>query len=115
MAKLTTIPPALAIVFGSGLLCGPCLAQSAAISEGHQLAQTTCAVCHVIVPNGPGSWTDAPSFESVANRPGITQQWLTNFIQEPNHKHMLMEQYTQAQASDIAAYILSMRHNSASQ
>ena len=115
MVKLAAVPSALAIVFGSGLFCGPCLAQSAAVSEGHQLAQKTCVVCHVIVPNGPGSWTDAPSFESIANRPTITQQWLANFIQNPQHPHMLFEEYTRAQASAIAAYIMSLHHTSANQ
>jgi mono/diheme cytochrome c family protein len=114
MTKLAVTSLALAIVFGSGLLCSPCLAQSASVSEGRQLAQKTCATCHVIIANGPASWTDAPSFESIANRPAITQQWLTNFVQQPQHMHMLMEKYTRAQASDIAAYILSLRHTGAS-
>jgi hypothetical protein len=79
------------------------------VPEGHQLAQKTCAPYHAIVPNGYGSWTDAPSFESIANRPGITQQWLADFIQKP-HMDMVTDQYTRAQANAIAAYILSQRH-----
>jgi len=114
MATLAAIPSALVIVFGSGLLCSPCLAQSASVSEGRQLAQTTCAACHVIVANGPASWTDAPSFEIIANRPAITRQWLADFVQKP-HMHMLTDQYTRAQANAIAAYVLSLRHNSANQ
>jgi hypothetical protein len=68
----------------------------------------------MIIPNGPASWTDAPSFESIANRPAITQQWLASFAQNPQHMDMLFEEYTRAQANAIAAYILSLRHNSAS-
>ena len=114
MAKFPVIPAALVIGLGSGLLPDTCLAQSASVSEGHQLAQKTCATCHVIVPNGHASWTDAPSFESVANRPGITQQWLAAFVQKP-HMHMLADQYTPAQANAIASFILSLRHQSSAQ
>jgi len=90
------------------------LAQSASVSEGRQIAQKTCATCHVIIANGPASWTDAPSFESIANRPGITQRWLADFVQKP-HMHMLMDQYTPAQANAVALYILSLRHGRAVQ
>jgi mono/diheme cytochrome c family protein len=112
MTKLATIPATLALL--SGLLCGPCLARSTSVSEGRPLAQKTCAVCHVIIPNGPASWTDAPSFESIANRPGITQQWLAGFALNPKHMDMVFQEYSRAQANAIAAYILSLRHNSAS-
>jgi len=109
MVNVARIPVALLITVGSGLMCSPCFAQRASVSEGHNLAQQVCASCHVTVPNGHASWTDAPSFASIANRSGITQQWLTEFIQKP-HMHMLMEHYTPVQANDIAAYILSQRH-----
>jgi hypothetical protein len=103
------------IVCGLGLLFDNCLAQSAAsVSEGYQLALKTCTPCQVIIPNGPGSWTDAPSFESIANRPGITQRWLADFVQKPN-MHMVTDQYTGAQANAIASYILSLRHSTAAQ
>ncbi len=109
MTKVAIIPAALMIAIGWGVACLPCFAQHASVSEGYRLAQPRCATCHVIVPNGPASWTDAPSFESIANRPGITQQWLADFVQKP-HMHMLTDKYTSAQANDIAAYILSQRH-----
>jgi mono/diheme cytochrome c family protein len=91
-----------------GLDGGRCLAQSATVAQGYRLAAARCATCHVIVANGPGSWTDAPAFETLANRPGLTRQWLTDFILEP-HANMLTQEYTRAQADSIAAYILSLR------
>jgi mono/diheme cytochrome c family protein len=108
MANYVVIPAALAIALCASLVSDPCRAQSA-VSEGHEIAQKTCAVCHVIEPNGSGSWTDAPSFESVANRPGMTQQRLADFVQKP-HMHMVSDQYTPAQARVIAEFILSQRH-----
>ena len=82
-------------------------AQTKSVKEGHRLAQP-CARCHVIVANGPPSWTDAPSFESIANRPGVKRAWLVDFVQK-QHVHMLTDIYTPAQADSIASYILSLR------
>jgi mono/diheme cytochrome c family protein len=96
------------VVFVPGLLGGRCLAQPASVSEGYRLADALCARCHVIVANGPGSWTDAPTFESIANRPGMTRPWLVAFLQKP-HMHMPEETYTPAQAGSIASYIMSLR------
>ena len=90
------------IVLGSGAL-----AQTKSITEGHRLAQP-CARCHVIVANGPSSWTDAPSFEAIANRPDVKRAWLVDFV-EKQHVHMLTDTYTPAQADSIASYILSLR------
>jgi hypothetical protein len=61
----------------------------------------------VIVASDQASWTDAPSFVSIAKRPGISQKWLSDFLLQP-HKHMLTDDYTRAQANSIADYILSL-------
>jgi mono/diheme cytochrome c family protein len=107
MANYVVVPAALAMALGASLAFQPGRAQSALL-EGDHIAQKTCAVCHVD-PNGSGSWTDAPSFESIANRPGMTQQWLADFVRKP-HMHMITDQYTPSQANAIAAFILSQRH-----
>ena len=62
-----------------------------------------------MVADGGGSWTDAPTFESIANRPGMNQGWLADFIKKP-HLHMLAEDYTPTQVDSIAAYVMSLRH-----
>ena len=96
------------LALGIGSLGGQSRAEPTSVSEGYRLADARCAVCHVIVADGPGSWTDAPPFTSIANRPGITRAWLAEFVQKP-HMHMLTDYYTPAQANDIADYILSLR------
>ena len=96
------------ITLGIGGFSGDGHAEPASVSEGYRLADARCAICHVIVANGPGSWTDAPPFASIANRPEMTRAWLAEFIQKP-HMHMLTNYYTPAQANDIADYILSLR------
>ena len=101
---------ACALALAAGLLsAGRAVAQTPKPTPGQQIAQHRCAECHVIVANGPASWTDAPSFESIANRPGITRNWLIKFIPQP-HVHMEMETYTHAQVESLADYILSLRH-----
>jgi cytochrome c len=85
-------------------------APPSAASDGHKLAQRYCAVCHVIAPSPVRGWTDAPSFEAVANRKGTTTRALSTFIQHP---HMDMENTGRppGEANDIAAYIFSLRKN----
>jgi cytochrome c len=84
------------------------IAQPAVVAEGHRLAEQMCSQCHLIKGNG-GSWTTAPSFESVANSSTMSQRKLTDFIMKP-HFSMPPRDFTQAQASAIASYILSLRH-----
>ena len=84
------------------------VAQTAAVTEGQRLSQGVCARCHVIVADGPGSWTDAPPFPTIANRPGANAKALADFILQP-HMHMLTNNPTRVQAEQIAAYILSLR------
>jgi hypothetical protein len=57
------------------------------VAKGRGLAVRLYARCHAIAPNRPNGWTDAPSFASIANRPGMTRTWLVDFIPKP-HMHM---------------------------
>lgn len=102
----------------SGVIAAACLAvvaqcgdaQSAPnnVVTGQKLAEQYCAQCHVIVPGGPAGWTDAPSFEAIANRPGTTAAKLSAFIQK-QHMHMLNTARPRGEADAIAAYIVSLR------
>ncbi|MBV8573703.1 MAG: hypothetical protein JOZ58_01510 [Acetobacteraceae bacterium] len=103
------IRPAGALLVLGSLALGPCcLAQPASVAEGGRLAEDVCARCHNVTPGGGGSWTDAPSFESIANRPRMSQAWLADFVARP-HMHMLQRDYTRSQVNSIAAYIMSLR------
>lgn len=104
MTRSATLLIVLGVFFGGR----HCLAQPASVAEGYRLANAECARCHVIEAHGPASWTDAPSFESIANRPGLTRAWLQDFIPKP-HAHMLGGNYSRAQVASIADYILSLR------
>ena len=106
--RIATISMATSLGIVSLLAFSPSgFAQNKSVTEGHRLVEP-CARCHVIVSNGPSSWTDAPSFEAIASRPGIQRAWLAKFVQQ-DHMHMLSDTYTDAQANSIASYILSLR------
>ena len=71
-------------------------------AAGLKLAQQYCAECHVIVPSKARGWTDAPAFDTIANRPGTTVATLDSFIQSP-HMHMLNTGRPPVEADQIAA------------
>lgn len=62
----------------------------------------------MVTRQAQSGWTDAPSFAATADRPGTTPAWLQDFIRQP-HMHMLNLPRSQADAADIAAYILSLK------
>jgi cytochrome c len=80
------------------------------VAAGQRLAEQFCSRCHVIAPSGHGSWTDAPAFDVIANREGVTAGQLSAFIQKP-HMHMLNTERPPGEANALAAYIMSLRHH----
>ncbi|MGA3002244.1 MAG: c-type cytochrome [Acetobacteraceae bacterium] len=79
-----------------------------AVAQGKLVAQQYCVTCHIITPTGQGGWTDAPRFDAIANRPGVSAAQISTFVQKP-HMNMLNDQRPKAEADAIAAYILSLR------
>lgn len=101
----------VALTFAALLRVAPATGSSwssADIAAGKRFAGQYCATCHTIAPGGPGGWTDAPDFASIANRPNQTAGRLSAFIQEP-HIHMLNDRRPPIEAHRIAAYIMSLR------
>ena len=94
---------------GATLLPGfAAVAQQADSVVGRSLSGEYCMTCHVISPASGSGWTDAPSFVSIARRPGTTQAGLSAMIQKP-HADMLNDQRPKPEADAIAAYIMSLR------
>lgn len=99
------------VLFAAALqLAAPGLAaaETTAVKNGRKLAEQMCANCHAISPSTAAGWTDAPSFESIANRPDATELKLSLGIQKP-HIHMLYDQRPENEANVLAAYIMSLR------
>lgn len=86
---------------------GATVAETSA-SEGHRLAKEWCESCHAIEPHMVGMPGLPPSFEAVANSPGITPLSLKVFFRT-SHKDMPNIVITPGQADALASYILSLK------
>jgi len=80
----------------------------ATVTSGKALSEQYCVSCHVIVPSSQGSWTDAPSFQAIANKPGTTAAGISALVQKP-HMNMLNTRRPKVEADAIAGYIVSLR------
>lgn len=99
-----------ALFGGLGVLATVAPAQSnrSRAAVGLQAARDFCSRCHVVAPGEGRGWTDAPSFEAVANDPATSARSLRDFLRRP-HMHMLAYPQARANADDLAAYIMSLR------
>lgn len=105
---MRSLAAALIILAGSAL---PVLAETEAGDPiaGRRLAETWCANCHRIAPQGPGPVSDAaPAFAAVAAMPSTTRMALSAFLQTP-HPRMPNYQLTREEMDDVIAYLLSLR------
>jgi cytochrome c len=100
-----------AVIAAVTLAIVPCSAFADAppkADAGLKLAQKYCAECHMISPSSSKGWTDAPAFDVIANRPGVTVATLDATIQKP-HMKMLNTERPPAEANEIAVYIMTLR------
>jgi mono/diheme cytochrome c family protein len=90
------------------IVCTSQAAFAADADNGSRLAQRWCASCHII-SSAQRTGTDiAPSFASIAQKPGFTAERLAFFLLEP-HPKMPNLSLTRAEAADLAAYIAAQR------
>jgi mono/diheme cytochrome c family protein len=76
------------------------------VDRGRALARAWCAECHRVEEGRFGIF--AADFVEVANLPSTTALSLRVFLQS-NHKEMPNINLTHAEATDIIAYILSLK------
>lgn len=76
--------------------------------HGADLAKRWCATCHVVANGQAQASADVPSFASVARRPDFSTERLAFFLLDP-HPKMPNFPLTRSEATDIAAYIGSLR------
>ncbi len=105
--KLVWLPAAAAL----GLAIMPFTTTAATKADaGLALAQKYCVECHIVDPSASRGWTDAPAFEALANRPGMTVAFLSAVIEKP-HMKMLNTGRPPSDAQAIAAYIMTLHHS----
>lgn len=83
-------------------------AAAADAANGQRLAERWCSTCHIISTTQQQGSTDAPPFSQVANRADFDAGRLALFLLDP-HPKMPNMSLTRSEASDIAAYISSLK------
>jgi mono/diheme cytochrome c family protein len=79
------------------------------VQAGERFARETCASCHAIEKGAKASPdADAPTFQAVANTPGLNRRALIVFFRTP-HKNMPNLIVKGDEADDVIAYILSLK------
>lgn len=85
---------------------GPTLAADPV--NGERLARRWCAACHVVSEKQTGTVSEAPPFAVVARRPDFSERTVAFFLLDP-HPRMPNMSLTRAEASDLAAYIATLK------
>jgi mono/diheme cytochrome c family protein len=76
--------------------------------HGETLVKRWCAPCHLVASDQKGPTTEAPSFASVARRPGFDAAKVALFLLDP-HPKMPNMALSRDEAADIAAYIATLK------
>jgi hypothetical protein len=98
-------------LFAATVACAQESERSADIKKGHDLAILVCSNCHVVArdqPNEPILRTPAPSFESIAQRSGLSEKSVESFVAAV-HEGMPNPRLLEYQVKPLAAYLLSLR------
>jgi mono/diheme cytochrome c family protein len=86
-------------------------AQLGDADAGKRFAKETCASCHAIEKGAAASPDpDAPTFEAVANTPGLNRRALIVFFRTP-HENMPNLIVQEDDTDNVIAYILSLKSN----
>jgi mono/diheme cytochrome c family protein len=97
----------------AALLAMPCVAEAQEagnVEAGHAYAKKVCAECHA-VERGETEILNPPSFQIVADSPGITERALAVWLRNP-HPNMPDFILPQADMENVIAYIMSLKSTS---
>ncbi|HUK07420.1 MAG TPA: cytochrome c [Stellaceae bacterium] len=87
------------------------------VAAGQKIAVIGCSACHVVEVNQeiePILRPPAPSFASIANRPGMTEETVRNFLNNThgtlaNSKNMPNPRLMDFQVRQVAAFLMTLR------
>jgi mono/diheme cytochrome c family protein len=103
---MKTMALAAAVLLASGYAVN---AQEADVEAGAAYAERVCAPCHAVLANAKHSpLPQAPSFQSVADTPGMTELALTVFLQS-SHPTMPNIILKPDDMRNVVAYIRSLK------
>jgi mono/diheme cytochrome c family protein len=89
----------------------PASAQSAMMAnaeEGKQLAELWCSSCHLVSPEQTSASTEAPPFETIAERSPNELSWLAAFLADP-HPPMPQFALTRDEIRNLVAYFAALK------
>lgn len=79
-------------------------------AEGLEFAQAHCSHCHAVTALKLSPNPESPSFETVANMPGLTRTTLRDWLRDShNFPEMMDFDVAPDQIDALAAYILTLR------
>jgi cytochrome c len=104
---------------GAGRVCGAVVVTWLAVSwgaaqaqelaaQGHEIARTWCAGCHVVEPGGASGSDVAPPLPMVAQDPSLSPDRLRAWLADP-HPPMPNLSLTREEIEALVAYIGSLR------
>jgi mono/diheme cytochrome c family protein len=94
------------VTFG---LSGGAVAQEADVAAGKAYAEEVCATCHAVEQGEEESpLYQAPTFQSVADTPGMTEMALSVWLQS-SHPTMPNIVLSQDEIRNVVAYIRSLK------
>ena len=117
---MLTVLRSIAFVLILGASAGAFGAESrsdkAVIYMGKGLAQSLCSSCHTVSADqaAPGQNPASPKFQDIANKSGVSDKSLRDFLRSTQHRQLMPLSMPNPQLSDdeltkITAYILSLR------
>ncbi len=95
---------ALAALTAFGALAS---ASAADTDHGEKLARRWCAACHIVANDQTHGLDNAATFAAIGRIPGLDAEKIAMFLRDP-HPKMPDMQLSQPEATDLAAYIVSV-------
>ena len=78
--------------------------------RGYEFTQAHCTHCHGITANAISPNPESPPFDTIANRPGLSEVTFTRFLEDShNYPEAMNFKVDHRRIKDIAAYMLTMR------
>jgi mono/diheme cytochrome c family protein len=77
-------------------------------ADGREFARTWCTECHAIDAKAAPGGKAGPAFAAIANRRSVTSRRLIRWLYS-KHKNMPDFEVELDDASDVAAYIMSLK------
>lgn len=85
-------------------------ARDSAEWRGEKFARNRCSDCHAVEPGGDSTRREAPTFERIANTPGLTRATLAEWLRDAhNYPDAMYFEIPAEGIDDLVAYMLTLQ------